>query len=80
MREGGAPCRPQRLREGRYYAFETAPHARGTVEISRSRYPAVLEDDRRVWLTAPGVLCVFAAYAVLAAGELRRADRGAARS
>ncbi|GAA4762411.1 hypothetical protein GCM10023329_04850 [Streptomyces sanyensis] len=77
---GGSTLQAAEVREGRYYAFETAPYARGTMEISRSRYLAVLEDDRRVWLTAPGVLCVVAAYAVLAAGELRRADRGAARS
>ncbi|MER6319859.1 hypothetical protein ABT237_39865 [Streptomyces sp. NPDC001581] len=62
-------------REGRYFAFDTTPHARGTVEVSRSRYQAVLESDQRSMFAIPGLLFIGAAYAVLTAGELRRADR-----
>ncbi|MGW1896340.1 hypothetical protein ACWCQB_02550 [Streptomyces hirsutus] len=68
------------VRDGRYFAFDTTPHARGTVELSRERYQAVLEADQRSMLTISGVVFVGAAYAVLAAGELRRADRGVAPS
>ncbi|MCN9243720.1 hypothetical protein NGF19_23520 [Streptomyces sp. RY43-2] len=63
------------IRNGRYVAFDMTPHARGTVEISRSQYQAVLENDHRTMLAIPGVLALGAAYAVLAAGELHRADR-----
>ncbi|MFV0137932.1 hypothetical protein ACLGIH_32925 [Streptomyces sp. HMX87] len=63
------------VKGGRYYAFDTTPHARGTVEVSRSRYQAVLESDQRSMFAIPGLLLVGAAYAVLAAGELRRLDR-----
>ncbi|MFG3552149.1 hypothetical protein [Streptomyces sp. NPDC047725] len=62
------------VRDGRYVAFDTTPYARGTVEISQSRYQDVLESDQRTMLAIPGVLSLSAAYAVLAAGELRRAD------
>ncbi|GED83203.1 hypothetical protein [Streptomyces sp. 6-11-2] len=62
------------VRDGRYVAFDTTPHARDTVEISQSRYQDVLESDQRTMLAIPGVLFLGAAYAVLAAGELRRAD------
>lgn len=65
------------VKEGRLFAFDTTPHARGTVEVSRSRYQAVLESDQRTMFAIPGLLFVGAAYAVLAAGELRRADRDA---
>ncbi|MFI1652881.1 hypothetical protein ACH4XT_38950 [Streptomyces avidinii] len=63
------------MKEGRYFAFDTIPHARGAVEVSRSRYRAVLESERRSMLAIPGLLFVAAAYVVLAAGEPRRADR-----
>ncbi|GHD82681.1 hypothetical protein ACFQL8_36600 [Streptomyces goshikiensis] len=63
------------LREGRYFAFDTTPPARGTVEVSQSQYQAVLESDERSVFAIPGLLFVGAAYVVLAAGELRRADR-----
>ncbi|MEV7859059.1 hypothetical protein AB0O86_09550 [Streptomyces hirsutus] len=66
------------VRDGKYFAFDTT--ARGTVELSRERYQAVLEADQRSMLTIPGVVLVGAACAVLAAGELRRADRGVAPS
>ncbi|MFC7819930.1 hypothetical protein ACFUTR_35580 [Streptomyces sp. NPDC057367] len=65
------------VRDGRYVAFDTTPHARGTVEISQSRYQDVLESDQRTVLAIPGVLFLGAAYAVLATGELRRADGAA---
>lgn len=68
------------VKGGRYSAFDTTPYARGTVELSREQYQVVLEADRRVWTTVSGVLLVGAACAVLVAGELRRADRGAASS
>ncbi|WP_406727708.1 hypothetical protein WJ438_28195 [Streptomyces sp. GD-15H] len=67
-------------KDGRYSAFDTTPYARGTVELSHEQYQTVLEADQRSMLTIPGVLFVGAAYAVLAAGELRRANRGAAPS
>ncbi|MFI2415812.1 hypothetical protein [Streptomyces sp. NPDC018947] len=62
------------VRDGRYVALDTAPYARGTVMISQSRYQDVLENDLRTMLAIPAVLSLGAAYAVLAAGELRRAD------
>ncbi|MGW6292552.1 hypothetical protein [Streptomyces sp. NPDC055058] len=65
------------VRDGRYVALDTTPHARGTVEISRSRYQDVLENDQRTMFAIPGVLMLGAAYAVLAIGELRRADGAA---
>ncbi|PJM93353.1 hypothetical protein [Streptomyces sp. CB01373] len=68
------------VRDGRYVAFDTTPHERGTVEISQSRYQDVLESDQRTMLAIPGVLFLGAAYAVLAAGELRRADGAVVRS
>lgn len=66
------------MKDGRYVAFDTTPHARGMVEISRHRYEDVLESDQRTTLAVPGLLCLGAAYAALTAGELRRADRAAA--
>ncbi|MBL3670303.1 hypothetical protein JL475_30875 [Streptomyces sp. M2CJ-2] len=66
------------VKDGRYFAFDTTPHARGTVELSHEQYQVVLEADQRFKLTTSGALFVGAAYAVLVAGELRRADRGAA--
>lgn len=68
------------VKDGRYFALDTTPYARGTVELSREQYQVVLEADRRVWITAAGMFFVGAACAVLVAGELRRADRGAASS
>ncbi|MGY0067038.1 hypothetical protein ACWZEH_09425 [Streptomyces sp. QTS137] len=64
------------VRDGRYFAFDTTPHARGTVEISQEQYRAVHEADQRSLLAVPGLLFVGAAYVVLAAGELHRADLG----
>lgn len=63
-------------KDGRYFAYDTTPNARGTVEITRSQYQAVLEADQRGMFAIPGLLFIGAAYAVLTAGELRRADRG----
>ncbi|MFE6854528.1 hypothetical protein ACFVDH_27490 [Streptomyces sp. NPDC057674] len=62
-------------RDGRYFAFDTTARSRGTIEVSLSQYQAVLESDQRSMLAIPGMLFVGAAYFVLAAGELRRADR-----
>lgn len=62
------------IRDGRYTAFSTAPHARGTVEVTRAQYLTVLENDQRLLLGIPGLLLVGAACAVLAAGEIHRAD------
>ncbi|MFD7911929.1 hypothetical protein ACFV30_14530 [Streptomyces sp. NPDC059752] len=64
------------VKDGRYFAFDTAPLARGTFEISQEQYQAVLESDQRSMLAIPGLLFIGAAYVVLTAGELRRADRG----
>lgn len=64
------------VKDGRYFAFDTTPYARGTVEITQSRYEAVLESDQRIMFAIPGVLFVGAATSVLASGEIRRADRG----
>ncbi|MFB7737150.1 hypothetical protein ACFC08_22735 [Streptomyces sp. NPDC056112] len=66
------------MKDGRYVALDTTPHARGLVEISRRRYEDVLEGDQRTMLAVPGLLCLGAACAALTAGELRRADRAAA--
>ncbi|WP_328725248.1 hypothetical protein [Streptomyces sp. NBC_00259] len=64
------------MKGDRYFAFDTAPYARGAIEVSRSQYVAVLESDQRSMLAIPGTLFAGAAYVVLAAGELRRADGG----
>ncbi|MEW2635997.1 hypothetical protein AB0903_31250 [Streptomyces sp. NPDC048389] len=65
------------MKDGRYFAHDTTPHARGRVEVSRSRYEAVLAKDQRNLFAVPGVLFAGAAYVALASGELRRrADRG----
>ncbi|MGW3321398.1 hypothetical protein [Streptomyces virginiae] len=63
-------------KDGRYFAFDATPHARGTVEITQSQYEEVLESDQRSMFAIPGLLFVSAACAVLASGEIRRADRG----
>jgi hypothetical protein len=68
------------MKGNRYFAFDTTPYARGTVEISRDQYFAVLEGDQRSMLAIPGLLFVGAAYFVLAAGQLHRVDRDAASS
>ncbi|MEV7784010.1 hypothetical protein AB0O72_01250 [Streptomyces sp. NPDC088106] len=60
----------------RYFAFDTTPYERGTIEVSRSQYMAVVERDQRHIFAIPGVLFVCAAYGVLTAGELRRAELG----
>lgn len=62
------------IENGRYYAFDTAPLHRGRTEISRSEYLAVVRSDQRMMFAIPGALFAGAAYVVLAAGELRRAD------
>ncbi|MFE3740796.1 hypothetical protein [Streptomyces sp. NPDC059134] len=64
------------VKDGRYFAFDTTPHARGTIEVSHSQYVAVLKSDQRNMLAIPGLLFAGAAYLVFAAGELRRADLG----
>ncbi|MFT9668379.1 hypothetical protein ACMZ5F_14810 [Streptomyces rhizosphaericola] len=61
-------------RDGRYFALDTTPGARGTVEISKSRYQSLKLSESRWMLGIPGVLLVAASCAVLAAGEVRRAD------
>ncbi|GAA0279630.1 hypothetical protein GCM10010302_16640 [Streptomyces polychromogenes] len=63
-------------KDGRYFAFDTTPDARGTVEITQSQYETVLENDQRSMFAIPGLLLISAAYAVLTSGEIRRADRG----
>ncbi|MDX3375999.1 hypothetical protein PV390_16510 [Streptomyces sp. ME02-6991-2A] len=63
-------------RDGRYFAVDTVSRARETVEVSKSRYQALKVSDRRGPFTTLGVLIVGASCAVLAAGEVRRADRG----
>ncbi|MEU3937228.1 hypothetical protein AB0E85_35125 [Streptomyces sp. NPDC029044] len=72
---GEANQQSAEVREGRYFVFDTTPHSRGTVEVSRSQYQTVLESDQRSMLAIPGMLFIGAAYLVLAAGELRRTDR-----
>ncbi|NML53919.1 hypothetical protein HHL19_32130 [Streptomyces sp. R302] len=63
-------------KDGRYFAFDTTPYERGTIEVSRSQYVVVLESDQRSMFTIPATLFVGAAYGALTAGELRRADLG----
>ncbi|MFG2311461.1 hypothetical protein ACGFS9_22770 [Streptomyces sp. NPDC048566] len=64
------------VKDGRYFALDTTPYARGTVEITQSQYEAVLESDQRAMFAIPGLLLVGAGTFVLASGEIRRADRG----
>ncbi|WP_306454811.1 hypothetical protein [Streptomyces sp. WZ.A104] len=70
----GTDLQAPEARDGRYYAYDTSP--RGTVEIPESEYRALQESGLRMMLAIPGLLLVTAAGTVLAAGELRRADRG----
>ncbi|MFE7950605.1 hypothetical protein [Streptomyces sp. NPDC057426] len=65
------------MKAGRYFAFDTTPHGRGTTEVSQSQYMAVLESDQRSMFAIPGMLFVGAAYGALTAGELRRTELGA---
>lgn len=71
---GAGSWQAPEVKDGRYFVFDTTPHARGTIEVSHSQYEAVLESDQRSMLTIPGILFAGAAYFVFAAGELRRAD------
>ncbi|MFF7205491.1 hypothetical protein [Streptomyces sp. NPDC008141] len=64
------------MKGDRYFAFDTTPYARGTVEVAQPQYQAVLERDQRMIFAIPGLLFAGAAICILAAGELRRADRG----
>ncbi|MFD3941236.1 hypothetical protein [Streptomyces sp. NPDC058579] len=75
--EGEGNLQSAEAKNARYYAFDTTPHKRGTVEITQSQYQAVLEADQRMMFGIPGTLFIGAAYLALGAGELRRADRGA---
>ncbi|WP_051821132.1 hypothetical protein VM636_22035 [Streptomyces sp. SCSIO 75703] len=65
-------------RDGRYCARETAPGARGEVEIPEGRHQALREEERRGALAGAGLFAAGAAYAVLTAAGLRRADRAVA--
>ncbi|MFD5976957.1 hypothetical protein [Streptomyces bacillaris] len=73
----GSPGRLQdaEVRDGRYYAFDPGPETRGTVEITRSEYEALLPSSRRPFLAISGMLLLGASGLALATGELRRADR-----
>ncbi|WP_330297632.1 hypothetical protein [Streptomyces sp. NBC_00503] len=64
------------VKDGRYFAFDTTPYARGPVEVTQDQYEAVLESDQRSMFAIPGVLFVVAATFVMASGEIRRSDRG----
>lgn len=59
-------------RAGHYYAFDTDPGVRATVEVSRSQYESALTAEELVMLAVPAVLLAAAAGAALVAGELRR--------
>ncbi|MFJ4499994.1 hypothetical protein [Streptomyces sp. NPDC088864] len=73
---GAGSLQSPEIKDGRYFAFDTATHARGTIEVSHSEYEAILESDQRSMFAIPGMLFTGAAYAVFAAGQLRRADFG----
>ncbi|WP_030546296.1 hypothetical protein [Streptomyces albus] len=76
---GAGNLQAPEVRDGRYFVLDTTPHERGVIEVSRSEYVSVLEDDQRMMFAIPGLLFAGAAYFVLATGELRRADaRGTA--
>ncbi|MEW2065703.1 hypothetical protein [Streptomyces sp. NPDC007346] len=77
---GSEPGRLQdaETRDGRYFAHDPRPDTRGTVEISKSEYQALVPGSRRMFIAIPGVLLAGASCAVLAVGEVRRADRGLA--
>ncbi|MEU4887751.1 MULTISPECIES: hypothetical protein [Streptomyces] len=62
------------IRDGRYFVLDTTPGERGMVEVSHSQYLAVLESGQRNMFAIPALLFAGAAYGVLVAGELRRAD------
>ncbi len=74
---GAGSLQAAEMKDGRYFAFDTTPRERGTTEVSRSQYIAVLESDQRSMFAIPGVLFVGAACGALTAGELRRAELGA---
>ncbi|MEU0160608.1 hypothetical protein ABZ154_17685 [Streptomyces sp. NPDC006261] len=64
------------VRDGRYVAYDAHEHR--MVEVAKSEYLALLPSSRRIFLAVPGVFLVVASCAVLAAGEVRRADRSQA--
>ncbi|MFF0408063.1 hypothetical protein [[Kitasatospora] papulosa] len=43
------------VKEGRHFVFDATPDARGTIEVSRSQYEAILEGDQRFMLAIPDV-------------------------
>ncbi|MBT2424673.1 hypothetical protein J7F02_02865 [Streptomyces sp. ISL-112] len=72
--DGPGGVRDTEVRDGRYLAYDSQVHR--VVEVSKSEYQALLPGSRRKFLAIPGVLLVGASCMVLAAGEVRRADRG----
>lgn len=62
------------MRGGSYFAYDAQAHR--MVEFPQSEYQALLPDSRRMFFAISGVLLVAACCMVLAAGEVRRADRG----
>ncbi|MFI5905208.1 hypothetical protein [Streptomyces cyaneofuscatus] len=62
------------VREGSYFAYDLQAHR--MVEVAESEYQALLPGSRRMFLAVSGGLLIGASCLVLAAGEVRRADRG----
>ncbi|MEV7566219.1 hypothetical protein [Streptomyces tanashiensis] len=60
------------VREGRYYAFETSPGRRGTVEVSRQEYAELMETDQRGSLAVPGAILAVLTALALVSGEMAR--------
>ncbi|MFB8101455.1 hypothetical protein ACFC3O_01240 [Streptomyces sp. NPDC056007] len=73
---GAGDSRDVEVRDGSYFAYDAQAHR--MVEVAKSEYQALLPGSRRLFLTISGGLLVGASWAVLAAGEVRRADRGVA--
>ncbi|CAM5428285.1 hypothetical protein STANM337S_02491 [Streptomyces tanashiensis] len=60
------------VREGRYYAYETSPGRRGTVEVSRQEYAELTEIDQRGSLAIPGAMLAGMTALLLVSGEMAR--------
>ncbi|MYR96386.1 MULTISPECIES: hypothetical protein [unclassified Streptomyces] len=71
---GAGDSRDVEVRDGRYFAYDSQAHR--MVEVAKREYQALLPSSRRMFFAIPGVLLVGASCMVLAAGEVRRADRG----
>ncbi|MFF8478969.1 hypothetical protein [Streptomyces sp. NPDC015414] len=66
--DGGGALETPRVVGDRYFATDMTASPRVKVEISRSRYEFEVEDEQRMMLGLPGLLCAGATWIVIAIG------------